>query len=97
MIALRIRLDDTPAENGALRIVPGSHLRGRLSREEATALRHRQGEIACPVRSGGIMAMRPLLLHASSAAAQPGRRRVLHLEYASCELPGGLDWPEWKT
>jgi len=38
--------------------------------------------------------MRPLLLHASSAAAAPARRRVIHLEYAASALPGGLEWGE---
>jgi len=34
--------------------------------------------------------MRPLLLHASSKAQRPGRRRVLHLEFATRPLPAGL-------
>lgn len=38
--------------------------------------------------------MRPLLLHASSPAASPGHRRVLHVEYAAAGLPGGLQWYE---
>ena len=38
--------------------------------------------------------IRPLLLHASSAAESPRRRRVVHLEYAADPLPGGLDWFE---
>ena len=36
--------------------------------------------------------MRPLLLHASSIAIVPSHRRVIHLEYASCQLLGGLEW-----
>lgn len=35
------------------------------------------------VGRGGIIVMRPLLVHASSKSAVPGSRRVLHLEYAS--------------
>jgi hypothetical protein len=38
--------------------------------------------------------MRPLLLHASSPAQRPGHRRVIHLEFAAGELPGGLEWHE---
>jgi hypothetical protein len=38
--------------------------------------------------------MRPLLLHASSAAVRPQRRRVVHIEYAAPELSGGLEWYE---
>jgi hypothetical protein len=36
--------------------------------------------------------MRPLILHASSAALEPRRRRVIHLEYAADTLPGELEW-----
>ncbi len=38
--------------------------------------------------------MRPLLLHASSAASVPLHRRVIHLEFAAAMLPLGLEWHE---
>jgi hypothetical protein len=41
---------------------------------------------------GGVILMRPLLLHASSTARVAGRRRVLHLEFAADDLPGNLEW-----
>jgi len=41
-----------------------------------------------------VILMRPLLLHASSAATEPRRRRVVHLEYAAGPLPGGVEWFE---
>jgi hypothetical protein len=39
-----------------------------------------------------VLLMRPLLLHASSPAIMPQHRRVVHLEYAAEDLPGGLQW-----
>ena len=48
----------------------------------------------CLVDRGGAVVMRPLLLHASSAATEPDRRRVIHLEYAASPLPEGLAWFE---
>jgi len=36
--------------------------------------------------------MCPLILHASSKAVSPSHRRVIHIEYAGAELPGGLEW-----
>ena len=38
VLALRLHLDDTPSENGALRVVLRSHLSGRLSRSEISQL-----------------------------------------------------------
>jgi hypothetical protein len=50
--------------------------------------------VDCLVPIGGVVMMRPLLLHASSAATEPRRRRVIHLEYAVDALPGGVEWFE---
>ncbi|MEM7356529.1 MAG: phytanoyl-CoA dioxygenase family protein [Acidobacteriota bacterium] len=92
LVALRLHLDDTPKTNGALRVIPGSHLEGRLSRDAIGRLRQANPEVTCAVPAGGVMAMKPLLLHASSAADSPSNRRVLHFEYAAEPLPGGLAW-----
>lgn len=92
MITLRLHLDNCDAENGALRVIPGSHLHGTLSPEEIQRWRRECAEFICAVPEGGILAMRPLLLHASSQALRPRHRRVIHLEYAMDELPGGLRW-----
>ena len=94
MITLRLHLDGCPAENGALRVLPGSHRHGKLGAAEITDWRQRVPEVVCEVPAGGVLLMRPLLLHASSASIRPGHRRVLHLEYACDDLPGGLGWAE---
>lgn len=94
MITLRLHLDDCPADNGALRVLPGSHLHGKLSAADITEWRQRVPEVVCELPAGGVLLMRPLLLHASSASTRPGHRRVLHLEYACDDLPGGLLWAE---
>ncbi len=94
MIALRFHLDDCGADNGPLRVVPGSHRRGCLDAGAALELRKEHGEVACHVPRGGVVLMRPLLLHASSRTAGEGRRRVIHLECASKPLPPPLAWHE---
>jgi Phytanoyl-CoA dioxygenase (PhyH) len=48
--------------------------------------------VQLPVSALGVMLMRPLLLHASSAAANPRHRRVLHFECSSYDLPDELSW-----
>jgi len=47
--------------------------------------------VSCIVRAGGVVAMRPLLIHASSKAEADLPRRVLHIEYAeSMSIGDGL-------
>jgi ectoine hydroxylase-related dioxygenase (phytanoyl-CoA dioxygenase family) len=92
MVALRLHLDDTDESNGALRVISGSHKHGRLNAQQIQWWKEHNGITTCAVSKGGIMLMKPLLLHASSAAASPTNRRVLHFEYASVGLPLGMEW-----
>jgi Phytanoyl-CoA dioxygenase (PhyH) len=82
VVALRIHLDSSTPENGPLRVIPGSHKLGVLSGTEILRATNSVPAETCLVRRGGVVAMRPLLLHSSlkSGAIQP--RRVLHIEYA---------------
>lgn len=92
MLAVRLHLDDCGPENGALRVLPGSHREGRLSDATVDRWRRDMPEVLCTVRAGDALLMRPLLLHASSAAISPAHRRVLHLEFGTGPLPSGLHW-----
>jgi hypothetical protein len=90
MITLRIHLDDTPGGNGALRVVPGSHLHGFVTSENFPG---RETEVVCcEAEAGDVLAMRPLLLHSSPRSVTPSHRRVLHVEYAAVDLPAPMDW-----
>lgn len=92
LLTLRIHLDDAGADHGALRVIPGSHLTGRLEPTEIRNWIERVPEAVVAVQAGDVMLMRPLLLHASSACQSPAHRRVVHVEYAADDLPGGLQW-----
>ncbi len=39
--------------------------------------------VDCIVAAGGVVAMRPLVVHASSKSTDSRPRRVLHIEYAT--------------
>ncbi|OLC91175.1 MAG: hypothetical protein AUH86_21190 [Acidobacteria bacterium 13_1_40CM_4_58_4] len=91
ILAIRLHLDDSGLDNGPLKVVPGSHRQGRLSAEQVASW-PKENSLTCTVPKGGALVMRPLLLHASSACATPECRRVIHLEFASAELPEGLIW-----
>ena len=92
MISMRLHLDDCGEENGALRVLPGSHRQGRVREEDIPCLRQTIAEHLCVVKARGVLLMRPLLLHASSPSHVPGHRRVIHIDYAACPLPSGLKW-----
>jgi ectoine hydroxylase-related dioxygenase (phytanoyl-CoA dioxygenase family) len=92
MITLRLHLDDCDATNGALKVIPRSHRMGKLNTDEITAVRKECREVLCAAQAGDGLFMRPLLLHASSRSSNAAHRRVLHLDYATAPLAGGLEW-----
>ena len=92
MLAVRIHLDRANSSNGGLRVLPGTHRMGRLSGKRIDELASTLLPLPCDADRGEALLMRPLLLHASSRAVDPSARRVIHIEYANCELDGGLDW-----
>jgi ectoine hydroxylase-related dioxygenase (phytanoyl-CoA dioxygenase family) len=92
VIALRVHLDDSTENNGPLRVLPGTHSRGVLAHDEIQLLASTVAPIACVAPAGAVVAMRPLVVHASSKARGDQPRRVLHIEYAaSVHLGSGLE------
>ncbi len=92
LVAVRLHLDDCNEQNGALRVVPGTHRLGRMDSTRAAHERHAHGERIVSVPTGGVMVMRPLLLHASSKISIELQRRVLHFVYGPPNLPNGARW-----
>lgn len=92
IITLRIHLDDTDATNGALKVIPHSHSIG-VMRAQTVSFSDNDA-VVCEVKAGDVMLMKPLLFHSSSRSESDRRRRVLHLELCSMELPEGLEWSQ---
>jgi ectoine hydroxylase-related dioxygenase (phytanoyl-CoA dioxygenase family) len=91
IIALRVHLDDSTSANGPLRVLPGTHANRVLTDPEVLALAAELAPVECVVDRGGVIAMRPLLVHASSKSVSDQPRRVLHILYAaSLELAPGI-------
>jgi Phytanoyl-CoA dioxygenase (PhyH) len=89
MLTVRIHLDPMTAENGPLKLLPGSHHTGKTLRLDL-ARSH-----TLHVERGDVLLVRPLVAHCSSASHPDTRlhRRVLHLEFAGPpELPDGYAW-----
>jgi ectoine hydroxylase-related dioxygenase (phytanoyl-CoA dioxygenase family) len=92
VLALRLHLDDSVAENGPLRVLPRTHTLGVLSDDALHELSAQIAAFDCLVPRGGILAMRPLVVHASSKSQSSAPRRVLHVEYAvSSSIADGLE------
>ena len=90
VVALRVHLDTSMSENGPLRVVPGSHRIGVLTDAAVSDYVKTHDHKTCLIHRGGVLAMRPLLIHSSSKAQTDAPRRVLHIEYADTLdlLPG---------
>ena len=88
LVALRVHLDECWPDSGPLIVAPASHLRGRLTGGFPIPSH------ACLVPRGGVLAIRPLLVHASSKLNASVPRRVLHFLFGPAELPYGLRWAD---
>jgi len=82
VIALRVHLDASDADNGPLRVIPGSHGAGVLTDAEISEYALKGEVVECLTPRGGVVAMRPLVIHSSSKLRSEEPRRVLHIEYA---------------
>lgn len=89
---IRIHIDKTTKENGALKVINNSHSKGILRIENLDF--ENEKETICEVEKGGIMIMKPLLFHASNKTTNNERRRVIHIEFSKQQLPSGLEWSE---
>jgi hypothetical protein len=92
MITLRIHLDPVDATNAPLRAALGSHRLGRVAAEDAAARAAEHAVVDCLAQPGDVWAYATPILHASDRAEPPRRRRVLQVDYADFDLPGGLEW-----
>jgi ectoine hydroxylase-related dioxygenase (phytanoyl-CoA dioxygenase family) len=92
VVALRVSLDDSLAENGPLRVLPNTHRSGVLTDAQIERLAREVKPVECVAPSGSVVAMRPLIVHASSKSASDRSRRVLHIEYATAvDLGPGIE------
>lgn len=92
MVTLRVHLDPVDQGNAPLRVAVGSHLLGRIAADQAGAWASAAPQLTCLAEVGDVWAYSTPILHASDRALTPGRRRVLQVDYADFDLPGGLVW-----
>lgn len=95
IFTVRIHLDDTDENNGALKVIAKSHLKGVYRPE--TIDWSNETETICKVPKGALMIMKPLLLHSSSKTTNNKKRRVIHIEFSNEQLPAEIQWAEKFT
>ena len=89
---IRIALDSTDSNNGALKVIPRSHKSGILNQQEINQITQQQSAISCSLKAGDALIIHPLILHSSNKSISNNERRTIHLEYSSGEVNSGLDW-----
>jgi len=94
IVTVRLHLGDCLAENGALKILAGSHQPGITAAQELNQLKEKFEEVTCEVPQGGALVMSPLTWHASSKNRSAQHRQVIHLEFSNRGLPEELAWSE---
>ena len=92
MLAVRVHLDLCNSENGPMRVIPGSHLSGKLEERQLNKIVAATPIVELYVPQGAILLMRPLLVHSSAPARDASHRRVLHVEFAPLEAISPLQW-----
>ncbi|APZ44900.1 hypothetical protein BW723_00740 [Polaribacter reichenbachii] len=94
IVTFRIHLDKTDKTNGVLKVISKSHKKGIIRLDNCFFESKELEEVVCDVGKGGIMLMKPLLLHSSQKSISENDRRVIHLEFCNQEIP--MEWLEKK-
>lgn len=92
MVTVRLHLDPVGPHNAPLDVAPGSHRLGFIAEERIAEVVARCGIETCLAAAGSVWFYATPILHASARSTPGSRRRVLQLDYAAIDLPGGLRW-----
>lgn len=82
-LILRWHLDLIGPADGGLRVLPGSHLRGRLGTAALERLAEETPAVELAVSAGTVVALRPLLVQGARRRTTQGHRRILQVELAA--------------
>ncbi|WP_346910290.1 phytanoyl-CoA dioxygenase family protein [uncultured Roseibium sp.] len=93
MFFVRVHLDDTSADDGAMRIAVGSHKEGVIPADAARSISETYPLEECQARRGDVLVLKMLTLHASQPSRSENKRRVFRVDYAPIDLlPAPLVW-----
>lgn len=92
MLFVRVHLDNTDGENGAMEIALGSHHKGTIPADQAHAVAERTTTEACLAQRGDVLILNMLMLHRSLPSKRPSSRRTIRVDFAAVALPPPLRW-----
>lgn len=91
-ISLRLSVDPTTKHNGALEVIPGSHLAGRLDDDQTKTLAQKNEPDVIETGEGDVVILASAAIHRSRPSKTNSRRRVLQIDYSWANLPPPLEW-----
>lgn len=93
MIFIRIHLDETTPENGAMEIAIGSHKKGIIKSSEAATIANQCEQEYTSANRGDILVLKMLMLHRSSSSTSNAARRTIRADFAAKDcLPLPIKW-----
>ena len=92
MLFVRLHLDDTDDENGAMQIVLGSHREGVIPADRAAEFARSRPTEICQAKRGDVLILKMLTLHRSLSSISSSMRRTYRIDYSSEALPDPLAW-----
>ena len=92
MLFVRVHLDDTDSDNGAMEIALGSHRKGLVPADQAQDTAEALPTEVCLAKRGDVLILKMLVLHRSLPSKRPSSRRTIRVDYAAQPLPPPLSW-----
>ncbi len=92
MLFVRVHLDNNNQSNGAMEIAVGSHAEGVVPSPRADTVANSYPVETCAAKRGDVLILKMLTLHSSKPAQIQSGRRVLRIDFATCQLPSPLSW-----
>lgn len=92
MLFVRVHLDDTDSNNGAMQISVGSHAKGLVSTADAESVAKTFPIESCDAKRGDVLILNMLTLHCSKPSNAQSDRRVFRIDFAPFDLPAPLSW-----
>ena len=94
MLFVRLHVDPSTAENGAMEIAEGSHRHGSVPSDQASHIAARHKTWVTTAEPGDVLILHMLTLHRSGRATDTSGRASLRIDFSPDRLPAPLNWAD---